>query len=316
MSDASARVVVHTDPSGLGHDTGEGHPERAERLLVLETVFAGLDPARFCRAETTEPADLTRLAAVHSEEHIAQVRTGCEAGPGYLDPDTQVVPGSWDAGLRAAGGAAHAALAVARGEVRRAFCALRPPGHHAEPGRSMGFCLFNNAAVAVRALQAEGLATKAAVVDFDVHHGNGTQAVFWEDPTVLYASSHQSPLYPGSGAREEEGAGPGLGFTLNRPLAPGSGDDELLAWAEGELAERLRAFAPDFLVVSAGFDAHAADPLANLNVSTEGFGRMSAVLAALADELCGGRLVSVLEGGYELTALAESVAAHLEALAG
>lgn len=309
-------VAVHTDPSGLSHDTGRGHPERADRLLALEPLLEGLEGARFKRFAEVPSATAAQLAAVHTAEHIERVRLGCAAGPGYLDPDTHVVPASWDAALRAAGGAVDASLRVARGEARRAFCALRPPGHHAESGRAMGFCLFDNVAVAARALQVAGLAAKVAVVDFDVHHGNGTQEIFWEDPTVFYASSHQSPCYPGTGGREEVGAGPGGGFTLNRPLPPGSGDEQLLAWIEGELAQRLGAFAPDFLLISAGFDAHAEDPLAQLEVSTEGFARASALLVALADALCEGRLVSVLEGGYDLGALVESVAAHLEALAG
>ena len=180
----------------------------------------------------------------------------------------------------------------------------------------MGFCLFDNVAVAARALQEEGHAAKVAIVDFDVHHGNGTQEIFWEDPTVFYASCHQSPCYPGTGSGGEVGAGPGRGFTLNRPLTPGSDDEQMIHWIEGKLAEHLGNFRPDFLLLSSGFDAHADDPLAQLSVSTEGYGRISARLATLADDLCAGRLVSLLEGGYDLPALADSVSAHLEALAG
>ncbi len=310
----SAKVTIHTDPGSLAHDTGHGHPECADRLRALEPVFAALDASRFTRVVEAPSATEDQLASVHSRDHIERVRADCAAGPAYLEPDTPVVPASWNAALRAAGGAVDAALRVARGESRRAFCALRPPGHHAESGRAMGFCLFDNVAVAARTLQQTRLVEKVAIVDFDVHHGNGTQEIFWEDPTVVYASCHQSPCYPGTGARGEEGGGPGRGFTMNHPLAPGSGDSELLPWIEGELADGLRAFAPDFLLLSAGFDAHAADPLAQLKVSTDGFSRISSALTALADELCGGRLVSVLEGGYDLGALAESVAAHLEAL--
>jgi len=309
-------ILLHTDVSGLAHDTGQGHPERSDRLRALESVFERLDPARFVRVTEAPAATEAQLLAVHTQGHFDRVRAGCEAGPGYLDPDTHVAPASWDAALRAAGGAVDAALRVARGEARRAFCALRPPGHHAESGRSMGFCLFDNVAVAARALQEQGHAAKVAIVDFDVHHGNGTQEIFWEDPTVLYASCHQSPCYPGTGARGEVGSGLGRDFTLNRPLTPGSGDEQLIHWVEGELSEHLRGFAPDFLLLSAGFDAHADDPLAQLTVSTEGYRSISRTFAALADELCAGRLVSVLEGGYDLGALADSVAAHLEALAG
>jgi acetoin utilization deacetylase AcuC-like enzyme len=309
-------VAIYTDASGLAHDTGHGHPERAERLAALERLFAGLAPDRFDWIRSSPPATEAAITAVHTDGHYARVRAACAQGPGYLDPDTPVVPASWMAALSAAGATVAACRRVAAGEARRAFCALRPPGHHAESSRAMGFCLFNNAAVAARALQDEGLAGKVAIVDFDVHHGNGTQEIFWTDPTVLYASCHQSPLYPGTGRRGEIGAGPGLEFTLNRPLGPGSGDEQYLHWAEGELSRTLRTFHPNFLLVSAGYDAHAADPLAQLEVSTEGFGRFMALLVALADELCGGRVVAVLEGGYELSALTESVAASLEALAG
>ncbi len=316
MAIMKQNVLVFTDHTGRAHDTGHGHPECAERLLALEPLLDSLDSTDFERVPEAPAATEAQLITVHAAGHIKRVRAGCQAGPGYLDSDTPVVPASWDAALRSAGGAAEAAMRVARGEARRAFCVLRPPGHHAESDRSMGFCLFNSVAVAARTLQKAGQAARVAIVDFDVHHGNGTQEIFWEDPSVFYASCHQSPCYPGTGAREEVGGGAGLGFTLNRPFPPGSGDDQLLPWIEGELAERLRAFAPDFLLLSAGFDAHAADPLAQFTVSTEGFSRLSIALAALADEFCGGRLVSVLEGGYDLAALAESAAAHLEALAG
>ena len=309
-------IAIYTDASSLAHDTGHGHPERPARIEQLERHFAQLDPARFRWIRRAEPAAEAAITAVHTAGHFARVGAGCAAGPGYLDPDTPVVPASWTAALRAAGAAVAACRSVAAGEARRAFCALRPPGHHAESSRAMGFCLFNNAAVAARDLQDAGLAGKVAIVDFDVHHGNGTQEIFWTDPTVLYASCHQSPLYPGTGRRSEVGAGPGLEFTLNRPLSPGSGDEQFLHWAEGELSRTLRTFQPNFLLVSAGYDAHAADPLAQLEVSSEGFGRFTAVLSALADELCAGRLVAVLEGGYELGALVESVAASLEAMAG
>ncbi|MCB9515377.1 MAG: histone deacetylase [Candidatus Latescibacteria bacterium] len=307
---------MFTDPSGLAHDTGRGHPERPGRLAALERLFAGLDRERFPWSRAAEPAAEDTLLAVHTAGHLQRVRALCAAGPGYFDPDTPVVPASWDAALRAAGATAEAARAVARGDARRAFVAVRPPGHHAEPGRAMGFCLFNNVAVAARALQDEGLAGKVAIVDFDVHHGNGTQEAFWEDPSVLYASCHQSPLFPGTGRRNEVGAGPGLDFTVNRPLTPGSGDEQVLHWVEGELTTVLRHYKPNFMLVSAGYDAHAADPLAQLEMSTEGYRKLTAHLAALADELCDGRLVATLEGGYELGSLTESVAATLESFAG
>jgi acetoin utilization deacetylase AcuC-like enzyme len=310
-----APVGIFTDPAFLKHDAGAGHPESADRLRALQPVFAALDPARFRLFTEAAPVSEDQLAEVHSPGHIARVRAACARGFGSLDPDTSVVAASWGAALKAAGAVVDACRRVARGELSRAFCAVRPPGHHAETSRAMGFCLFNNIAIAARALQGEGFA-KIAIVDFDVHHGNGTQDIFWEDPNVYYISLHQMPLYPGTGRREERGAGPGLNFTLNLPLPPGSGDEELLATMEGKVATVLRAFAPAFLLVSAGFDGHAADPLAQLRITSEGFGRATRCLADLADELCKGRLVSVLEGGYQLEALAESVAAHLAALAG
>jgi len=308
-----APLAIYTDSSGHAHDTGHGHPERAARLAALEGLFAGLDPARYRWLREAPVAAEGAITAAHTSGHLERVRAGCARGPGYLDPDTPVVPASWRAALCAAGAAIAACRAVAAGEARRAFCALRPPGHHAESSRAMGFCLFNNAAVAARSLQEAGLAAKVAIVDFDVHHGNGTQEIFWEDPTVFYASCHQSPLYPGTGRRSEVGAGPGLDCTLNRPLGPGSGDEQYLHWVGGELSAALRGFRPDFLLVSAGYDGHHADPLAQHDVTTAGYGQLSAQLGALADELCGGRLVAVLEGGYDLGALVESVAASLDA---
>ncbi|MCP4548204.1 MAG: histone deacetylase [bacterium] len=311
----SRKIGIYSDSTFLLHATGAGHPERAERLRALEPVFAELPQERFELISSCAPCPEELLATAHSGPHIERVRSACTAGPGYLDSDTHVVPVSWDAALRAVGGVTDACRRVRTGDLARAFCAVRPPGHHAEPSRAMGFCLFNNVAIAARYLQEELGVGSVAIVDFDVHHGNGTQEIFWDDPTVLYASSHQFPHYPGTGRREEVGAGMGLGATLNMPLPGGAGDEMMIPWYEGELATRLRSFKPDFLIVSAGFDAHALDTLSSMSVTTEGFGKITAILAGLADELCGGRLVSVLEGGYHLEALAESVALHLAELA-
>ncbi|MBN2172438.1 MAG: histone deacetylase [Candidatus Krumholzibacteriota bacterium] len=308
------------DPAYLLHDTGSGHPESAERLRALEPVFAELaaDP-RYELLREAPAAGEEQILTAHTAGHFRRVREACLAGPAILDAgDTPVVPASWPAALKSVGGVVEAARRVHDGRWRRAFCAVRPPGHHAEPSRALGFCLFNNLAVAANVLQEPGRrppVAKVAIVDFDVHHGNGTQEIFWEDPTVFYASCHQQPLFPGTGGREERGAGMGLGMTLNRPLPPGAGDEAVVAWIEGECAEAVRCFRPDFLLVSAGFDGHVADPLAALRMTTEGYARVSRALVALAEELCDGRLVSTLEGGYELKALRESVAAHLEALA-
>jgi len=320
VSQPSAPVGIVTDPAFLRHDTGPGHPESAGRLRAIEPVFEALaaDP-RYEVLREAPAASEEQILTAHTAGHVQRVRDACLRGPAVLDAgDTPVVPESWPAALKSVGGVVDAALRVHDGRWRRAFCAVRPPGHHAEPSRAMGFCLFNNLAVAANVLQEADRrppVAKVAIVDFDVHHGNGTQEIFWEDPTVLYASCHQQPLFPGTGAREERGAGMGLDTTLNRPLPPGAGDEAVVAWIEGECAEAVRRFRPDFLLVSAGFDGHVADYLAALRMTTEGYARVSRALVALAEELCGGRLVSVLEGGYEPKALRECVAAHLEALA-
>jgi len=203
---------------------------------------------------------------------------------------------------------------VARGRHRSGFAAVRPPGHHAERDRAMGFCLFNNVAIAARYLQDHEGVERVLIVDWDVHHGNGTQHIFDDDPSVLYFSVHQSPLYPGTGAASERGVGPGLGATVNRPLSPGAGDGEFLGTLESDLANAADRFAPGFVLVSAGFDAHRADPLAQLEVSTEGFAAATRIVRAIAKRHCEGRMVSMLEGGYDLRALADSAAAHVEAL--
>jgi acetoin utilization deacetylase AcuC-like enzyme len=314
-----AVTALAYDPAFLEHDTGPMHPERPERIRA---VLARLDRAGLRQDLVTVPvreAEDAWLTLVHRPEHVATVEAaGRQAGAGliYLDPDTPVSAGSVPAARKAAGAVMGAVDRVMAGEAANAFCLVRPPGHHAEPGRAMGFCLFNNVAVAARYLQRHHGIGRVLVVDWDVHHGNGTQAAFWTDPSVFYFSIHQYPYYPGTGAADERGAGEGEGTTLNRPVGAGCGDKEYLQVFEADLVPAAEAFGPDFVLVSAGFDAHRDDPLAGMAVTSDGFGRLSAVVRNLADRLCGGRLVSVLEGGYDLDALAESVAAHLEALRG
>jgi acetoin utilization deacetylase AcuC-like enzyme len=310
-------LVYH--PDCLRHDTGPWHPERPERLRAVLTHLdrTGLR-ARLAQvpARDAEPGWMT---AVHAPAHVAQVEAACRMARGhhvFLDHETPVSEGSWDAIRKAAGGALAAVDKVMAGEVRNAFCLVRPPGHHAEPDRVMGFCLINNVAVAARYVQRRYGLSRVAILDFDVHHGNGTQAAFWSDPTVLYGSIHQYPFYPGTGAAAERGAGAGEGFTLNCPLAAGGGDKEFQDALEGTLLPAAEAFEPEFVLVSAGFDAHGADPLGGMAVTEAGFGRLTKAIRRLADAKCGGRLVSVLEGGYDLDALGASVAAHLEALMG
>ena len=296
------------------HDPGRGHPERPDRLV---SVCARLESAGLLAELDTRPtraATPLELARVHSAEHVERVRSACRRAPLALDPDTAVSAASYQAALHAAGGVLEAVERVIRGEWHNAFCAVRPPGHHAERDQAMGFCLFNNVAVAAAALRAQHGLARVAIVDWDVHHGNGTQHLFERDGSVFYASLHQSPLYPGTGAEDERGIGPGEGATRNCPLPAGAGDAQWIAAFEQVLLPELEAFRPEFVLVSAGFDAHRLDPLAGTNLSERAYAEMSARLLELAERSAAGRLVAVLEGGYHLTALASCVETHLTAL--
>lgn len=262
-------------------------------------------------------ADEKDLELVHSRRQIEHVKHVCEAGGGVLDQgDTVVSSRSFDVALLSSGALLSCCDAVIGGSVRRAFAAVRPPGHHAEPDRAMGFCLFDNVAIAARYLQRRHGVGRVAIVDFDVHHGNGTQAAFEDDPSVLFISTHQHPgtCYPGSGNDWEVGEGAGRGATLNIPLMPGSGDEEMIAAFERKVIPKLNDFKPEILLVSAGFDAHQDDPLANLEVSEAGFESITRMLVEAANAHCGGRIISTLEGGYNLRALGRSVVRHLVAL--
>ena len=303
-------TFVYTHPSSLDHDTGAGHPERTARI---ETVYAALAGDSYASLERREArrASLDDLARVHESGYVRRSLDGMPAsGRARVDPDTVVSPGSGEAALRAAGAVIDAVDEVASGNAGNAFCAVRPPGHHAEAGRGMGFCLFNNVAVgAMHARAAHGL-RKVAIVDFDVHHGNGTQAMFAGDPGTLFASTHQYPHYPGTGAADETG----VGNVFNAPLGAGSGGAEFRAAMDDWILPALRAFAPQMLLVSAGFDAHARDPLASLNLEERDFEWATRKLLDVAEEFADGRLVSTLEGGYDLQALGDSVQAHVGAL--
>jgi len=304
-------TALITHAACLDHDTGPWHPECADRLRAVLRALEGEEFLPLIR-EQAPLATEEHLARVHPRDYIASILSirPAKGESVELDSDTVMSHGSAEAALRAAGGAIMAVDAVMEGWARAAFAAVRPPGHHAERGRAMGFCLFATAAIAARHAQARWGLKKVAVVDFDVHHGNGTQDVFERDPTLFYASTHQYPCYPGTGAPEEKG----VGNVLNVALPPGSGSASFRsAWAE-KIIPALDAWAPDLIIVSAGFDAHKADPLAQLQVETADFAWLTEQLMALARRHGGGRLVSLLEGGYDLDALAASVAAHVRTL--
>jgi acetoin utilization deacetylase AcuC-like enzyme len=305
-------TLLLTHRACLGHDMGEFHPECPDRLRA---VLRALDRREFTdlvREHEAPPATAEQLCRAHPRNYVDAILS-VRPGPGEtvpLDADTSMGHGSAEAALRAAGAAVAAVDAVFRGEVRRAFCATRPPGHHAEPARPMGFCFFANAVVAARHAQAEHGVARVAILDFDVHHGNGSQACVERDPSILFASSHQFPCYPGTGDARERG----VGNVFNAPLRPGADGAAFRAAWENTLLPAVDAFAPGLIVVSAGFDAHARDPLAQLRVREADFAWLTEELCAIAERHCGGRVVSLLEGGYDLDALASSAAAHVRAL--
>ncbi|HUZ62250.1 MAG TPA: histone deacetylase family protein [Acetobacteraceae bacterium] len=305
-------VALITHPAGLDHDTGPGHPECADRLRA---VLAALEAEAFAPLlrESAPLASEAQLGRVHPAEYVRAILS-IRPAPGeavQIDPDTRMSAGSAEAAQRGAGAAVAAVDAVMEGWARAAFAAVRPPGHHAEPARPMGFCLFNNAAVAALHARAQWGRQRVAVVDFDVHHGNGTQAMFEADPELFYGSSHQYPCYPGTGTEDEQGV---AGNIVNALLPPGANGVAFRAAWSRRILPALEAFAPDFLIVSAGFDAHRADPLAQLRVETADFAWLTTELLGVARRHCDGRIVSVLEGGYDLHALAASAAVHVDAL--
>src|SRR5215471_15608366 len=292
-----------THPACLNHLTPPGHPERPDRLRAIERTFADDLFQPLIRAEAPA-ADLDTIALCHPMDYVTAIRDASpKNGMVQIDADTSMSPGSFEAALRAAGGGAHAVDEVMAGRVSNAFVATRPPGHHTETARPMGFCLFNNAAIAARYAQKRHGIDHAAIVDFDVHHGNGSQDIFWSDKTVMYCSTHQMPLYPGTGARGERGAHDTI---VNAPLSPGDGGAAFREAFESVILPRLRDFRPELIVISAGFDAHQRDPLANLNLLEPDFGWVTREVMAVADQSAEGRIVSVLEGGYDLEALAQS----------
>ncbi|MEZ5284492.1 MAG: histone deacetylase [Vicinamibacterales bacterium] len=297
-------------PAIVDHVTPPGHPERPERA---ETMAAVVERFRAGGGRVLEPrrAGDEDLLRVHAREHVETI-TGTRGRAVMLDPDTFTSPDSSEVARLVAGAVLTGVDdAMNGGPATRAFAVVRPPGHHAEADRAMGFCLFNSIAVGAAYARSRG-ADRVAIVDFDVHHGNGTQWIFYEDPTVLFVSSHQFPFYPGTGSAEERGRGPGAGFTLNLPLEAGTGDAEVLDRYTHKVVPALEAFQPSLLLISAGFDAHERDPLGGCRMTTEGFARLTQLLLASADRLCEGRTVLVTEGGYDLTALEECLEAVIE----
>jgi acetoin utilization deacetylase AcuC-like enzyme len=305
------RVGFVYDDLFLEHRTPPGHPENGARL---EAITKHLKETGLWEKLTPLPVRLARdveITAVHSEEHLARIREVCRAGGGMLDQgDTYASARSCEVAEAAAGAVLAGIDGVASGTVEAAFCAVRPPGHHAERDAPLGFCLLNNVAIGARYAQKQCGIEKVAIVDWDVHHGNGTQHTFEEDPTVLYISLHQYPHYPGSGAREERGKGRGEGFTLNFPFPAGTGGEEYLRAFREEIVPALKGYAPGLILVSAGFDAHLSDPLAGMLLTEENYAEMTRMLKPI------GPIVSVLEGGYDFQALARSVESHLRSLEG
>jgi acetoin utilization deacetylase AcuC-like enzyme len=304
-------TLLITHPACLDHLTPPGHPERPDRLRAVEHALAHERFQWLARVEAPA-AELETLALCHPMNYVTALRDATpKQGFARIDADTTMSPGSFEAARRAVGGAVHAVDEVIGGRAKNAFVATRPPGHHTETARAMGFCLFNNVAIAARHAQKKHGATRVAIVDFDVHHGNGSQEIFWSDKSVMYCSTHQMPLFPGTGALNERGEHDTI---VNAPLRPGDGGTEFKAAFEGRVLPRLRDYKADLIIISAGFDAHARDPLANLQLHETDFDWATRKIMDIADANANGRVVSVLEGGYDLEGLANSAAAHVGAL--
>jgi acetoin utilization deacetylase AcuC-like enzyme len=314
VADNTMSIALVYHPDYLKHDTGTGHPERPQRLTwIMKRLEEDGLLAHLALVEP-QPAARAVIEAVHPADYIDWVQARVAQAPTSLDPDTPVSHESFNVAMLAAGGAVAAVDAVCDGSHQRAFVLPRPPGHHATAIRAMGFCLLNNIAIAARYAQQRHGASRVAIIDWDVHHGNGTQDIFYDDPSVLYCSLHQYPYYPGTGHPDERGAGPADGTTLNCPMASGSRDDDYIKVFEETVLPHVHAFRPDLLFISAGFDGHRDDPLASIELTETGFARLTDAVVQVAAETCQGRIVSVLEGGYHPRALPASVATHIQQL--
>jgi acetoin utilization deacetylase AcuC-like enzyme len=304
-------TLLISHPACLAHDMGEEHPEQPDRLRVIEGTFESEDFQMLAR-DVAPRAGISAIARVHPLDYIEALRAATPTrGHTVIDQDTSMSPGTFEAALRSAGGAIFAVDEVMTRKVKSAFVATRPPGHHAELATPMGFCFFNNVAVAARHARSIYGAERVAIMDFDVHHGNGTQHIFWDDPNVMYASTHEMPHYPGTGSIGERGEHDQI---VNAPLRAGDAGDRFREAIEVAILPRLIDFAPDLIIISAGFDAHRRDPLGNINLVEADFAWITRKLMEIAQKRCGGRIVSVLEGGYDLEGLARSVAAHVTTL--
>lgn len=307
-------TLLLTHPAFIAHDTGPGHPERADRMRAIDKVLAHDIFNGLVRQEAPLREDVEeQIRLAHPAEHVERMRaiaTGPLDHPRHIDGDTVVSAGTWEAALRAVGAGLDAVDAVIAGKAANAFCQVRPPGHHAEADRAMGFCLFSNAAIAALYARARHGAERIAIVDFDVHHGNGTQDIFWSDKDLFYGSTHEMPLFPGTGAMSERG----VGNIANAPLRAGDSGERFREAFESRILPALHDFGPDILIISAGFDAHQADPLGNVRLVEADFLWVTEKIAAMAKRHCQGRIVSMLEGGYDLNALARSVAVHVKTL--
>lgn len=311
------RVGFFYHPDYLKHETGPGHPERPDRLSHLLKHLLGKPLWNSLVHLQPQHALVDHVTLVHPREYVEGIAKACSSGVTLLDEgDTRASRESYNVALLAVGAVVEAVDQVLTGKLSSAFCAVRPPGHHAETARTMGFCLFNNAAIAARHAQKAHGIERVAILDWDVHHGNGTQEIFWEDPTVLYVSLHQYPFYPGTGAESETGDGKGKGFTLNCPMNAGSGEREYRDAFERRILPAINDFRPELLILSAGFDAHKDDPLAGIVLTESSFSMMTEMMIEQAQKHCRGKIVSVLEGGYDLEALAGSVEEHLRVLMG